>query len=696
MTNSMIGSTLFNGRAFMTRGVFFLASTIILAVVSLISAVPVLAQSPQAGAESVVEDVEIRGNRRIPKESILYYVQSKPQDRFDLGLAQRDLQAILGMGLFDPLATKLFLEDGLRGGKILIFQVKEYPIIRDLQYRGLKSATESEVLTRFKERRVQISRESHFDPAKANSARIALRELLAEKGHPDAKVDLQVEDISATTVAMVFDVDEGPRVRVKQIEFVGDTDQFSQGRLRGAMKLVKEAGLFSTFTSKDVYSKEKLLDDLERVRFFLGTKGYMQVKIGEPRVEPAGNATSGIPLPLLSKSGPGLKVTVPIEVGRRYKIKSVGEKGVTIFQPGVITTVSGLKVGDWIDARKIQENVFKGIKDAYGTQGYIQADVSFIPKFIDQTNEEGEVEITLDVDEGRQFTLRRLEFIGNTNTRDVVMRREILLNEGEPYNKHFWDLSMLRLNQLGLFEEIKDKDAISRTDDRNQSVDIDLQVKEKGRQQIQLNGGVSGYAGSFFGIEYSTNNFLGYGESLNFALSLGNRQLLAMFGFTEPYFMGKPMSLGFQVYAQKNKFYGTTFDTSSFDPNALFTQETLGGTVSLSTPMRQFTKKWPAFSLASRLGLSYSLTSNKVVDPRRNRDLDLTNNVALNFSQPSIITSRITPSIYYNTKNAFLDPTKGQSVFLGLSLAGGFLGGDINTISPTFEYQRFIPVLRQK
>ncbi|MCI0660879.1 MAG: outer membrane protein assembly factor BamA [Acidobacteria bacterium] len=650
----------------------------------------------QTEDESIIEDIEIHGNRRVPSESILYYVQSKPQEPFNLNLALRDLQAILQMGMFDPLATKLYTEDGTRGGKIVIFQVKEYPIIRDLQYQGLKSATESEVLTRFKDRRVEISKESQFDPAKANSARNVLRELLAENGHPEAKVEVQVEDISATTVAMVFKVDEGPRVRVKQIEFVGDTDQFSQAQLRGAMKLVKEAGLFSTFTSKDVYSKEKLLDDLERVRFYLASKGYMQVKIGEPKVETAGTATSGIPLPLLSKSGPGLKVTVPIEVGRRYKIKSVEEKGVTIFQPGVITAVSGLKVGDWIDARKIQENVFKGIKDAYGTQGYLQADVSFIPKFIDQTDEEGEVDITLDVDEGRQFTLRRLEFIGNTNTRDVVMRREILLNEGEPYNKHLWDLSMLRLNQLGIFDEIKDKDAISRTDDRNQSVDIDLQVREKGRQQIQLNGGVSGYAGSFFGIEYSTNNFLGYGESLNFALSLGNRQLLAMFGFTEPYFLGKPMSLGFQVYAQKNKFYGTSFDTSSFDPNALFTQETVGGTVTLSTPMRQFIKKWPGFSLASRLGLSYSLTSNKVVDPMRNRDLDLTNNIALNFSQPSIITSRITPSIYYNTKNAYFDPTKGQSLFLGLSLAGGILGGDINTISPTLEYQRFMPVLRQR
>jgi outer membrane protein insertion porin family len=699
----------------MTRRVTFLAGAFILAIISLVSIRHVLAQAPQSaagGQDVVVEEVEIRGNRRIPRESILYYVQSKPGDRYDLGLAQRDLQAIIQMGLFDPLATKLFVEDGPRGGRIVIFQVKEYPIIRDLQYRGLKSATESEVLTRFKERRVQVSKESQFDPAKANGARIVMRELLAEKGHPDANVSVEVEDISATTVALIFNVEEGPRVRVKDIEFTGSLDGFSQRRLRGAMKLVKEAGLFSTFTSKDIYFKEKLLDDLERVRFFLGTKGYLQAKIGEPQVEDSGTVTSGLPLPIpgLRKKGPGLRITIPVEVGRRYKIAKVEEKGVTIFQPGIISAVSGLRVGEYVDAKKIQENVFKGIKDLYGTQGYIQADVNFIPSFKDTSAEEGDVEITLEIEEGRQFSMRRLEFIGNTNTRDVVLRREVLLNEGDPYNKRYWDLSIIRLNQLGLFDEVKEKDAITRTDDRNQTVDIDLQVKEKGRQQIQLNGGVSGFAGSFFGLEYSTNNLLGYGESLTLAVSGGNRSQSVMFGFTEPYLLGRPVSLGFQLFASKYQFIGQGFNfanaseilqasffgLSSINADTLFTQRTVGGTVSLSGPLALFTKRFRNISQFTRLGLSYSLTGNSIQDPKVNRDGDPTNDIPVTFTQPRIITSRVVPSIYYNTKNAYLDPTGGQSLFLGFSLSGGILGGDVNTFAPSLEYQYFTRVLKRR
>jgi outer membrane protein insertion porin family len=707
MTKSMIGSTLFNGRAFMTRGVFFLASAIVLAIVSFVSASSALAQNPQAASETFVEEVEIRGNRRIPRETVLYNIQSKPQDRFDMSLAQRDLQSIIQMGLFDPLSTKLFIEDGPRGGKIIIFQVKEYPIIRAIDYRGMKSATESEVLTRWKERRVQVSKESTYDPAKANGARLVLRELLAEKGHPDAEVSVEVEDISATTVGLVFDVEEGKRVRVKEIQFVGDRDGFSQRRLRGAMKLVKEAGMFSNFTSKDIYFKEKLLDDIERVRYFLGTKGYLQAKLGEPKVDEAGKVSSGLPLPLFRKSGPGLKISIPVEVGRRYRISKVEEKGVTIFQPGIVTLISGMRKGEWADSKKISENVFKGVKDYYGRFGYIQADINFIPKFIDKTPEEGDVEITLEVEEGRQFTLRRIEFIGNTNTRDVVMRREVLLNEGDAYNKQFFDLSVLRLNQLGLFEEIKEKDAITRTNDRDQTVDIDLQVKERGRQQIQLNGGVSGFAGSFFGLEYSTNNLLGYGESLSFAISGGNRSKSVQFGFTEPYLMGRPISLGFQLFASKYQFVGDSFNfdqalsaslfgLSSVDSDTLFTQQTVGGSVSLSGQLSLFTRKFERFARFTRLGMSYSLTASRITDPSRNNDGDPTNDIPVIYSQPPIVTSRLTPSIYYNTKNASLDPTSGKSLFLGVALSGGVLGGDVSTFQPQLDFQWFKPVLRRR
>jgi outer membrane protein insertion porin family len=662
-------------------------------------------QALAQGNEALIEEIEFRGNRRIPRETLLYAVQSKPGDIYREEAIRRDLAAIVNLDFINPMSVRLFVAAGPKGGKVIIFDLREYPVIRDIKYLNLKAVTESEALTRFKDRRVNIGKEAQFDPHKVFAARQVLKELLAEKGYPEAEIEIRVEEISATAVALDFEVKEGPRFRVREIEFVGQRDGFSQRQLRGSMKLVKEAGLFTTFTSKDIYSREKLIEDLERVRFFLGTKGFLMAKIGEPAVARKGEFNTGIPLPVpgIRKKGPGLKITIPIEVGRRYRISKVNEKGVTIFQPGTVTEVSGLKVGEIVDTRKIQENVFKGIKELYGAHGYIQAEVNFIPKFIDSSAEEGEIEIMLEVDEGRQFTLRRLEFIGNTVTRDRVLRREALINEGDTYNKRSWDLSLLRLNQLGLFEEIKDKDAIARTNDRDQTVDIDLQVRERGREQIHFDGGISGYAGSFFGVNYSNNNLLGYGQTLTASFSGGNRLLAASLGYTEPYLFGKPIRLSMELFAQRQKYFGngSNLFSSYYNPNlsdldSLFTQNSTGGSIGLSAPLQQFTRRLGLFSQFSRVGVSYSLAASSVDEPEVNRDNDTSNDIPVNYSYPRILTSRITPNLFYNTLNSAIDPTRGQSLYLGLSLSGGILGGDINTISPSLEYKFFKPVMKRE
>ncbi len=681
---------------------------LVVSVFIIIFSIPVFAQQ-ENGQDVLIEDIEFRGNRRIPKDTLSYSILSKPNERFVAAQVQRDFETILNLGFFDPLRSRVAVADGPRGGKVVIFEVKEYPIIRDLQYRGMKSATESELFTKFKERRVSVTKETQFDPGKINGARLVLKEVLAEKGHPDAKVDIEVEEISQTAIALIFNVSEGPRVRIKEISFTGAGDKFSQRRLRGAMKVVKQAGLVASFKSSDIYFKPKLEYDLENVRQFLGSKGYLNAKLEEPKIERTENSVGGIPI--ITKKGPGLKIIVPIEVGRRYKIKSVKENGVTLFQPGVISLVSGLRAGEYANAETIRKGIYEkdGLKALYGDRGYINASAELEPKFTDTNDQEGEVEFTINVEEGKQYTLRRLEFIGNSNTRDNVMRREVAINEGDPYSKRAWDISVLRLNQLGLFEEIKEKDAISRTNDRDQTVDLDLQVKERGRQSINLSGGVSGLYGSFFGLSYSTNNFLGYGETLDFSIQGGNRQQMFSTSFTEPYLFGKNISATLSLFLSKYQFVGngfyfnnaallqsSLFGTSGLDADTLFTQQTAGGSINLSAPFFVFgAKKFPKLSRFARLGLSYTLSTNKTEDPKVNTDGDPTNNIPVTFSQPKILTSRISPYFSYNTLNSYLDPTRGQSLTVNFQLSGGVLGGDVNVFSPTVDFKYFLPVFKR-
>ena len=155
----------------------------------------------------------------------------------------------------------------------------------------------------------------------------------------------------------------------------------------------------------------------------------------------------------------------------------------------------------------------------------------------------------------RPFTVSRIEFQGNTITRDRVIRRELLLEEGQPYNSNLWEQSLLRLNQLDYFDPLKvDQDTEIHPDADNGTVSLLLKVHEKGKNSIGLNGGVSGLSGTFLGLNYSTNNFLGLGETLSLQGNIGNLARSVVFAFNEPYLRNKPTSVGFQVFSRKTDY----------------------------------------------------------------------------------------------------------------------------------------------
>ncbi|HXG92778.1 MAG TPA: outer membrane protein assembly factor BamA [Blastocatellia bacterium] len=643
-----------------------------------------------------VEQVLIRGNRRIPESTIRIWIATREGDPYNPQQLDRDVRALYAQGHFEDV--KVFAEEGTRGGKIVTFEVKERPLLLDIRYEGLKSIQQSTVLEEFRKRSVGLSKESQYDPVKARRAAAVIKDLLANQGRPEAKVEPELEQISATAVALTFKIDEGPRYRVADIEFEGNK-VFSDGHLRSRMKLVKELGLFTTFTSKDIYHKEKLESDLDRLRVLVYVdNGYLKARFGEPQVEQVGKV--GTWLPLIGHKGQGLKIVIPVDEGRQYRAGEIKVEDNTEFTADEIKSVIGLKPGDIVKGYSVIQKGLDNLKKLYGSRGYIQFNAGFVPEFHDDPADptKGTVDITFAMEEGKQYTLHRLEFIGNTFTRDNVLRREVLLNEGERYNKQLFDLSLLRLNQLGYFEQIKEEDATINTNEREGQADIMIKVQEKGRQQISFTGGLSGIGGSYIGIDYSTNNLLGYGESLSVAIAAGNRQKILSFGFTEPYFRGRPISLGFSIFYQDYQFIGQGFGLftnpsffSSFSGKSLFTQRTTGASISASAPLSYFAKRFRMGRFV-RLGLSYSFRTTDIIDPEVNRDSDPTNDIPVTFRQSGVTQSTVTPTIIYNTLNSSLDPTSGQSITLGMSFSGGPLGGKINTIEPTAEYKVFFPL----
>lgn len=647
-----------------------------------------------------VEQVSIRGNRRIPESTIKIWIGTREGDPYNPAQLDRDVRALYAQGHFEDV--KVYAEEGARGGKVITFEVRERPLLLDIKYEGLKSIQQSTLLEEFRKRSVGLSKESQYDPVKVRRAATVIKEMLANEGRPEAKVEPSLEQISSTAVGLTFKIEEGPRFRVADIDFEGNTI-YSDSDLRGHMKLVKEAGLFTTFTSKDIYHKDKLEADLDRLRVLVyADNGYLKARFGEPRVEEVGQVGSWIPL--IGHKGRGLKIVVPIDEGRQYRTGEVKIEDNTEFTADEIKSVLNVKPGDVVKGYSVVNKGIENLKKLYGSRGYIQFNANFFPDFHDDPNDptKGTADITFAMEEGKQYSLRRLEFIGNTFTRDNVLRREVLLNEGERYNENLWDLSLLRLNQLGYFDEIKKEDATINTNEKEGQVDMTVKVQEKGRQQISFTGGLSGIGGSYIGLDYSTNNLLGYGESLSLSIAAGNLQKVISVGFSEPYVKGRPISLGFNIFYQDYQFLGQGFGAftslnqlGNFDGQSLFTQRTAGATVSASAPLSFFARRFRMGRFV-RLGLSYTFRTTDIIDPAVNRDEDQTNNIVVSFRQSGVTQSTLTPTIVYNTLNSSLDPTRGTSATLGLSISGGPLGGKVNTIEPTFEYKHFRPLFAGK
>src|SRR6266481_3119482 len=202
------------------RVVWLAVLSIAIGTACLFVASPARAQQPPP---RLVEEVDIQGNRRLRKDDIVYWIQTRQGDPYNPDQVARDLQTINALDFFEKTETKVTIEDAPRGGIRVTFYVKELPIIRDIQFEGLKSVSESDVLKTFRERRVGVSKESIYDPVKARNAVRVLKELLAARGHPNATIEQRIEEVSNTSTALTFVINEGERVRVVEIQFEGNT-----------------------------------------------------------------------------------------------------------------------------------------------------------------------------------------------------------------------------------------------------------------------------------------------------------------------------------------------------------------------------------------------------------------------------------------------------------------------------------------
>jgi outer membrane protein insertion porin family len=661
---------------------------------------PKAAEQPQVAVQdnNIVEAIEFRGARRVPQDTLRAQTFTKKGDRLDQDALRRDFMALWNTGRFDDISLEI--EPG-KVGVIVRYNLVERRVVRSIKYEGIKSVTVSEILDRFKERKVGLSVESQYDPNKVQRATVVLKEYLAERGRQYATVDPQVRQIPPSSLEVTFNVNEGPKVKVGDIHIQGNEVMGKRDAIR-AMKNSHPIGIPHSVVLESIWARTfdstKLEEDKERLREAYRDKGYFTAKVLDQDVKirkvPAGKFK--IPLFYPNKAQILADLTIPVEEGRQYHLSKITFSGVKLFRTPdtLMKPLFQMSEGDVFSTAKLRKG-FENLRKLYGEFGYIDAVTEPSFDIIPNTDK---IDLTLTAEEGKQFFVRRIDFAGNTTTRDKVIRREILLDEGDIFNSRLWELSLLRLNQLGYFEVLKEGEAADiKRNTQSSTVDITLKVKERGKNSIGLTGGVSGIAGSFVGFNYSTNNFLGLGETLSLESQLGTRTRDVSLGFTEPYFLDRPLQLGFVVYLRKFNYdqgrEASILSGQNLIPlyNALgtsnllnYAQNSRGLNVSASYPLRR--------SFA-RLGLTYGYDISDIVVKSTAATQYFEYLYFQRIGGPNALngikTSRVTPSYSYNTVNHPLNPTAGRSLFLSAEFAGSFLGGNVNTVRPTIDAKYF-------
>ena len=395
---------------------------------------------PQATGQ-VITAIEFRGTRRVPADSLRATILTKVGDFYSQETLRRDFMKLYNGGRFDDL--RLETEEDGKGGILIRFIVQERRVVSTINYEGIHSVTVSEILDRFKERKVSLTVDSPFDPNKIQHAAVVIKEYISERGHQYATVEPQLEQVPPSSLKLTFMVNEGPKVKVGAITITGNRNEKSRWVIAG-MKELKPYGIPHSIIFENLfartYDQNKLEYDEEKIRMKYSDNGYFRAKVLEPAVSILPRGGKGWRLPLIKMNRPGIyaDITIPVEEGRLYHLHAVNFVGVKAFKEPdtVLLPLFGMRLGDTFSTEKLRKGL-ENLRNLYGQFGYYD----FVPEpDFGFDNGPDQVDLTINTEEGKQFFVRRIDFSGNTTTRDKVIRREIMLDEGDIFNTNLWDL----------------------------------------------------------------------------------------------------------------------------------------------------------------------------------------------------------------------------------------------------------------
>ena len=602
----------------------------------------------------VIEEIQIDGNKKISRETVQFYIKSRIGGIYDEEKLKDDFKVLWETGFFENIRIESANGDK---GKIIRFILTENPLISAVTFKKSNKIKESDISQKLMDNNISIQAFSYYSPAKIRKAKKIITDMLLEKGFNQASVIFD-EKINDGQVALTIQVDSGPKTRIANVVFPGlDEKLLSASFLRRGLKNNQAHSLLSAVLSKDVHNLEKINDDLEELRLRLQQKGFLEAKVGNPELSWVTQKT------ILGQSQKMLLLTIPVEMGPCYKTGSITLDGNKIIKGDFLKQMVSLQKGKVFDIKKRNKSI-EAIQKFYGSLGYFYAQV--IPREnLDPIKKIAD--LTINIQENDVVYLGKLEFTGNTFTKDHVIRREWFLREGRRLNINSLEDSIKRMKQLGLVT-IEKMPEIKPDPKDPQKINITADVREVNRQMINFNVGYSGYEGWFLALGYSTQNFLGMGETFALNLQQGTIARTYQFAFTEPYLFNSQASAGIDISKTYYRY-----------PN-LYTREGEGFNVSVAT---RFWRFWGA-------SVVYSWENVSISDV--NSAYGQNAFYSSYYSEGKRVISAFAPTLYYSSVDSPIFPRSGNKFLASYRFTGGFLGGDIYTHKVKLELIKFLPL----
>jgi len=652
----------------------------------------------------------------IEPETYLYYIQTqyslpsqniwKPWNDQAEQLAIDDSKRLWATNFLDDFSVEVEDYHFANGvlGKIVVFHMEERQRIKNVTYVSAADGKpynkdgldRTKFEDKLRELSITIRLDSFVDASTESKVANSVREMLVDKGYQDAKVDPTLEPIEGgpKTVNLTFKITEGPKVKIANVDFVGNS-VFSDGTLKRKMKQNKGGG-FLFFKGSGVYQEDKFEEDAERVTSFYRDHGYIEVNVGEPELKKIRDSDDG--------KTRLMTLQIPVTEGRRFKVGELNFDGNTKVPTAALRPLFKLKSGEYYNEKRLRDGLEKG-KEIYGSAGFFE--MTGIPEMTPVGMVQGEpiavtkarpavVNVTMKIQEGKQYYINRITFQGNTTTRDNVIRRELRLYENNVFNTEALKFSVRRLNQLGYFKPIEDQKNIQvdKTPGADNKVDLNVKVEEQNRNQLSFGAGVSQYDGVFGQLSFSTANFMGRGESLTTSIQTGARAHDYEVAFTEPFLFDRPVTGSVDLHKR---------DIHYIDQ---FTQQSTGGNITFGWPLANFTRMYADYSYdrVKVTDLSEGFFGSTCVLTATCATLDINNltpdQLALIQNNPFLYDSlligkgghrtisKVTPTIAMNTIDNPVTPVTGRRFTFSNAVAG--LGGDTRYIKPSGEAVLFL------